>query len=81
MCGPSAWSAQAYLKASNTGADDYFGVSVAVDGDTVVVGALEEDSAATVVGGNQTDNSVANAGALQISAPNWSLALVLEAFR
>ena len=35
------WSQQAYLKASNTGtvADD-FGASVAVSGDTVVVGAL-----------------------------------------
>ena len=33
------WSQQAYLKASNTGADDDFGYSVAVSGDTVVVGA------------------------------------------
>ena len=30
---------QAYLKASNTGAGDHFGISVAVSGDTVVVGA------------------------------------------
>jgi hypothetical protein len=30
---------QAYLKASNTGASDQFGTSVAVSGDTVVVGA------------------------------------------
>ena len=35
----STWSQQAYLKASNTGAEDRFGNSVAVSGDTVVVGA------------------------------------------
>ena len=31
---------KAYLKASNAGAGDRFGYSVAVDGDTMVVGAL-----------------------------------------
>ena len=35
----TTWSQQAYLKASNTGDDDRFGYSVAVSGDTVVVGA------------------------------------------
>ena len=53
----TTWSQQAYLKASNTEADDLFGVSVAVSGDTVVVGALAEDSNATGVNGNQSDNS------------------------
>jgi FG-GAP repeat len=39
------WSQQAYLKASNTAVDDSFGLySVAVSGDTVVVGAQLEDS-------------------------------------
>ena len=33
------WSQQAYLKASNTDTVDRFGISVAVSGDTVVVGA------------------------------------------
>ncbi|MSU32305.1 MAG: hypothetical protein EXS25_06555, partial [Pedosphaera sp.] len=33
------WTQQAYLKASNTGQSDGFGTSVAVSGDTVVVGA------------------------------------------
>ena len=32
---------QAYLKASNTGAYNYFGYSVAISGDTVVVGAYQ----------------------------------------
>ena len=57
---------QAYLKASNTGADDFFGYSVAVAGDTVVVGAFFEDSAATGVDGNQADNTAGNAGAAYV---------------
>jgi trimeric autotransporter adhesin len=43
---------QAYLKASNTGANDSFGAAVAISSDTVVVGAYGEDSAATGVNGN-----------------------------
>ena len=39
------WSQQAYLKASNTDAGDSFGWSVAVSGDTVVVGAYAADPA------------------------------------
>jgi hypothetical protein len=62
----ATWSQQAYLKASNTGSADTFGSSVAVDGDTIVVGALGEDSNATSVNGNQADNSVGNAGAAYV---------------
>ncbi|HEX9004898.1 MAG TPA: FG-GAP repeat protein, partial [Blastocatellia bacterium] len=51
------WTQQAYLKASNTGASDSFGYSVAVSGDTVVVGAFGEDSNATGVNGDQSNNS------------------------
>ena len=61
-----AWSQQAYLKASNTEAGDYFGRSVAVSGDTVVVGALFEDSEATGVNGNQLDNSALQSGAAYV---------------
>jgi hypothetical protein len=39
------WSQQAYLKASNTAPDSQFGISVAVDANTVVVGANWESSA------------------------------------
>jgi trimeric autotransporter adhesin len=42
---------QAYLKASNTGAYDRFGYSFATSGDRAVVGANQEDSAATGVNG------------------------------
>jgi hypothetical protein len=58
------WSQQAYLKASNTGSGDEFGNSVAVSGDTVVVGANREDSSATGVNGNQADDSASAAGAV-----------------
>ena len=57
------WSQQAYLKASNTGANDQFGCSVAVAGDTVVVGAVFESSNATGVNGDHANNSATNAGA------------------
>jgi hypothetical protein len=39
----STWPQTAYLKASNTGAGDVFGTSVALSGDTVVVSAPQED--------------------------------------
>ena len=41
----TTWSQQAYLKASNTEAYDWFGCAVAVSGDTVVVGALRRTAA------------------------------------
>jgi hypothetical protein len=75
--GGPAWSQQAYVKASNTGADDFFGASVALsaDGSALVVGALGEDSAATCVGGDQADGSADDAGAAYVLArggPAWS---------
>ena len=45
------WTQQAYLKASNTEEGDLFGWSVAVSGDTVVIGARGEDSTDTGVNG------------------------------
>ena len=64
--GSGTWSQQAYLKASNTDAGDWFGRSVALDGDTLVVGALFEASSARGVNGNQSDNSSENAGAAYV---------------
>ncbi len=64
--GASVWSQQAYLKASNTGANDFFGYSVSVSGDTVVVGAPEEDSNDTDVNGDQADNSADETGATYV---------------
>jgi trimeric autotransporter adhesin len=62
----TTWTQQAYLKASNTGIGDNFGWSVAISGDTVVVGAEQEDSNATGVNGNQADNSALDAGAAYV---------------
>jgi len=62
------WTQLAYVKASNTGAGDQFGFSVALSGDgiTLAVGATGEDSSATGIGGDQTDNSAAGAGAVYV---------------
>lgn len=51
----TAWSQQAYIKASNTDSNDEFGTSVALDGDTLAVGAPFEDSDATSIGGSQAN--------------------------
>jgi len=69
------WTQQAYLKASNPDANDFFGTSVAVSGDTIVVGAREESSAAQEVNGNQEDNGLPGAGAAYVfvrSGTNWT---------
>jgi hypothetical protein len=62
------WSQQAYLKASNRDADDQFGFAVALsaDGATLAVSAPYEDSRATGVNGDQTDNSMKNSGAVYV---------------
>ena len=73
---------KAYLKASNTDSGDYFGRSVAVSGDTVVVGALGESSNATGVNGNQADNSASYSGAAYVfvrDGTNWSQQAYLKA--
>ncbi len=58
----SSWSQQAYLKPAAVGttqANDHFGNSVALSGDTVVVGAFQEDSSS--IGINSTPNELAAA--------------------
>ncbi len=47
----------AYIKSSNTNAGDAFGTSLALSGDTLLVGAPDEQSLSTGVDGNQADNS------------------------
>jgi len=77
-----AWIQQAYLKASNTQAGDLFGSSVAVSGDTLVVGAHAESSNATGVNGNQANNSAAGSGAAYVfvrSGGVWSQQAYLKA--
>ncbi|MDI9364813.1 MAG: T9SS type A sorting domain-containing protein [Flavobacterium sp.] len=72
----STWSADAYIKASNTGSGDQFGwvVSLSSDGTTLAVGALSEKGSGTGI--NPTDNDdISNAGAVYIytrSGSTWS---------
>ncbi|MBI2897007.1 MAG: FG-GAP repeat protein [Deltaproteobacteria bacterium] len=64
----SAWAQEAYVKASNTDADDRFGESVALsaDGGVLAVGATLEDSAATGVGGDEESDLALDSGAAYV---------------
>jgi hypothetical protein len=78
----TTWSQEAYLKASNTEALDHFGNAVAVDGDTVLVAAKDEDSGATGVGGNQASNASGSSGAVYVftrSGSAWAQQAYLKA--
>jgi hypothetical protein len=71
------WTQQAYIKASNPGGSDMFGLSLALsrDGNTLAVAAPWEASAATGVNGNQNDDSIPQAGAIYIftrAGNTWS---------
>jgi hypothetical protein len=62
------WTQQAFVKASNSEAGDSFGTAVALSGDgrVLAVGASNESSPATGVGGDQADNSAPSAGAVYV---------------
>jgi hypothetical protein len=60
------WSQQAYLKASNTRAQAYFGSSVAIDGDMISVGSFDENSKARLLNGDQADTSAPETGAAYV---------------
>lgn len=62
----SGWVFEDYLKASNTDAFDNFGYAVAIDGDTIAVGASNEDSAVAGIDGDPTSNASNNTGAVYI---------------
>lgn len=70
------WSQEAYVKASNTGEGDGFGVSLdlSADGNTLAVAALFEDSDSTGPGAVPNDNST-DTGAVYVfekSSDVWS---------
>ena len=80
----TTWTQAAYVKASNTGNNDLFGRSLCIsgDGNTLVVGALQEDSNATGVNGNETNNLADQSGAVYIfknNAGTWSQQTYLKA--
>ena len=73
----TTWSQQAYVKASNTGADDYFGkaVSLSADGNTLAVGAYLEDSSDIGIGVNGINNLAIDSGAAYVfirSSDAWT---------
>jgi hypothetical protein len=80
----ATWTQQAYVKASNTGANDFFGESVALWGDTLAVGAQLEDSPATGVDGDQGDDldNAISSGAVYVftrEGETWSQQAYLKA--
>ena len=80
----SIWSQEAYIKASNTGNGDNFGISLSLSGDASVlaVGAVGEDSNATGINGDQTNNLASASGAVYVfsrSGSNWSQEAYIKA--
>ena len=76
------WVQQAYLKASNAEKEDNFGIGIAIEADTIVVGASGEDSAARGLNGNENDNAATDSGAAYIfkrSGTNWVQQAYLKA--
>ena len=78
----TSWSQQAYVKASNTGANDGFGSALALSGDTLVVGAPGEASSAGGIDGDEGDNSANGSGAAYVlvrTAGVWRQTAYLKA--
>ena len=80
----TSWAQTAYLKASNAAAGDGFGESIALsaDGATLAVGAIGEDSKATGINGDQSDDLADNAGAVYIfrfDGTDWSQQAYIKA--
>ncbi|MEE8249571.1 MAG: integrin [Gammaproteobacteria bacterium] len=71
------WLQQAYIKTEYPEENDLFGSSIAIsdDGNTLVVGALDEDGGQPGVNGDQADNSGRGSGATYVFArlgEDWS---------
>jgi hypothetical protein len=78
----TTWMQQAFLRASNAGAGDQFGSSLAISGDTIVVGSIGESSVATGVNGDETSNAAAGSGAAYVfvrSGTVWTQQAYLKA--
>lgn len=76
--GGAWWEQEAYIKAANADASDFFGISVDVHGDSVVVGAKGEGSNQTTITNGSTaslDNSLDSSGAAYVyvrTGTSWS---------
>ncbi|MFK7826717.1 MAG: FG-GAP repeat protein [Oligoflexales bacterium] len=81
----STWAQEAYIKAVNSEADDFFGWALALSGDTLVVTAADEESGQNTITNGATasaDNSVVDAGAVYIykrTGSTWAQEAYLKA--
>jgi hypothetical protein len=79
------WVQEAFLKAPNADANDQFGMSVSISGDTIVVGASTEDSNQTTItnGTLSSSNNLASAsGAVYVfkrTGSTWANEAYLKA--
>ena len=64
------WVQEGYLKGAERDVNDHFGWSVAISGDTVIVGEPDEDSAAVGVNGDAADDNLDSNGAAWIFRRN-----------
>jgi hypothetical protein len=79
----TAWSFEAYIKASNTAPADRFGADVSLSGagNTLIVGAIGEDSSAGGFNGDQSSNGSPSSGAAYLfsrSAGVWAQTLYIK---
>jgi hypothetical protein len=78
----TAWAQKAYLKASNTRPFARFGASLALDGDTLIVGSPGESSSAVGIDGDQEVATAPTAGAVyafQRNGSTWQQAAYIKA--
>ncbi len=76
------WIQEAYIKASNTDAGDRFGSSLSLSGDILAIGAHSEDSGASGIGGDQSNNSANDSGAVYVfqrSDEGWTQKAYIKA--
>lgn len=82
----TSWVQQAYLKSSNSEANDEFGgfgaIDVSENGNTIAVGALKDDSGETGIGGTGSNNTAVDAGSAYIftrSGSTWQQSEYIKA--
>lgn len=80
----SSWSQQAYLKAGQPDASDFFGTALALsaDGSTLAVGAFSEDSNAVGIDGDGSNDSASTSGAVYLfdfDGSQWTAGVYVKA--
>jgi riboflavin synthase alpha subunit len=79
------WNQQSYIKAENNDSSDIFGGSVSIDGDTLAVSAINEDSSQIIITNGTTaddDNSNSDSGGAYVykrTGSNWAQEAYIKA--